>query len=117
MTKLSNTKYAKYIKDRMNAEILEDDTGFIIYSFINKDECFIHEMSVVPAICGQGYGKQLIAELEDISLHSGRKYISAHVQLWDKGAPNTLTAAFKTGFELATANQTYITILKKLGGI
>lgn len=116
MTKLSTSPYAPYIKARLNADILEDDTGFITYT-IAGEECFIQDMAVRQGFCGQGYGKSLIADLEELAKKSGCKFISANVQIWDKGASNTLTAAFKTGFELSTANNQFITIIKKIGGI
>lgn len=116
MSLLKNTLYYQYVKDRLNAEILEDDTGFIVYTIVGE-ECFIQEMAVRKGVCGMGYGKNLIADLEEIAKKAECKFISANVHLWDKGAPNTLTAAFKTGFELSQANNQIITIIKKIGGI
>lgn len=116
MSLLKNTPYYQYVKDRLGADILEDETGFIVYSIAGQ-ECFIQEMAVRKNAAGMGYGKALIAELEEIAKKADCKFISANVQLWDKGAANTLTAAFKTGFELSQANNQIITIIKKIGGL
>lgn len=113
---LKNTVYAQYVKERSNADILEDESGFIVYT-ISNGECFIHEMSVRQVVRGQGYGKSLIADLEKIAKENKCEAITANVHLWDKGAANTLTAAFKTGFELGRAENNTILIIKKLGGL
>lgn len=116
MSLIKNTPYYQYVKDRLGADILEDDTGFIVYTLAG-DECFIQDMAVRKGVAGMGYGKTLIADLEELAKKAGCKFISANVHLWDKGAPNTLTAAFKTGFELQNAQNQIITIIKKIGGL
>lgn len=112
---LKQTLYYNYVKDRLGAEILEDDTGFIVYT-INNGECFIHEMSVREIVRAQGYGKTLISDLEKIAKENNCHDITANIHLWDKNSSNTLIAALKTGFQVGKANNDVLLIFKNLLG-
>ena len=112
---IKDTLYAKYIKDRQDGEILENEFGFITYRIVEK-ECFIMDMCIDTSKRGRGFGKILVYDLERIALEKGCDVISANVHLWDKGASNTMLAALTVGFEIAQANNNVILIIKKLSG-
>lgn len=112
---IKNSLYAKYMKERQNAEILENESGFVVYKFLEK-ECFINEMFVDTNKRSKGVGRALIYELEAIALEKGCDCISANIHLWDKGASNTLMAALSVGFEVSRSEQNILLIAKKIKG-
>lgn len=118
MNRLSDTLYAKYVKERENAEILENEFGFVKYVFLNN-QCHISDMYVVPEKRASGAGHALQKQLEIIALKNGCEILTADIQLNDPGHMNTLAAAGKTGFQVTEAQGRTLFIAKKLihGGI
>lgn len=113
---LKNTLYSDYVKERLGADILEDESGFIVYS-IKENECFIQDMHIRHVVRNQGYGKALVEQLEEIAKNNKCDVITANVHLWDAGCNNTIAAAIKTGFTLGRAENNVILIIKKIGGL
>lgn len=112
---INNTLYAKYIKERLGQEIIENESGFIIYK-LNGNECFIAEMFVDQGIRKSGLGKSLLNELKVLALDNECEYIAAHVHQFDKNAHHTLSAAFKCGFKIHSAQNNVITIILNING-
>lgn len=112
---IKETLYAKYILERQESHILENELGFITYK-INGKECFIVDMYVDVNSRAVGKGKSLVYELESIALESSCEFISANIHLWDKGASNTLLSAINVGFEVIQADKNIISIIKKISG-
>lgn len=111
--KLANTLYSKYMKQRSDASILENGTGFIVYK-INQDECFIIDMYVDDQLQQTGRGKELINALSDLARFEKCKYISANIHLTDKNANKTLVSALHTGFKVVKAELGILVILKEI---
>lgn len=107
MGKISETLYAKYIEDRLNAKVLEDDLGFIIYK-IAGEECFIIDMKA------GGNGRQLVDQLSQIAKNKNCKFISANIHLADDGANKTLISSLMVGFEVVRAEVGILSIVLKL---
>jgi hypothetical protein len=112
---LKDTVWAKYIKEREDLDILEDEFGFITYKF-NTHECFIQDMCVDTSKRSQSHGRGLIDQLVEIAKAHGCTYIGANIFLADKGAMNTLTASMRVGFKIAKANNDVLFIVKDIGG-
>ncbi len=113
MTKISDTHYAKYIRDREGLEILESDDGFIIYK-INPGECFIANMYLDPSSRGSGRCREMIERIGEIALSNECKALTGHIHLFDKNAEITVMAALNCGFNLAMAHNGIIGIKKNL---
>lgn len=111
---LKNTLYAKYIKERDDREILEDEYGFITYKILNQ-ECFIYDMCVDLSSRVGSRGRALIDSLVEIAHAADCSFISANVFLSDKGSSNTLLAAIRVGFKAVKANNDIIFIVKEIG--
>ena len=109
---IQDTLYAEYIKERMDCDVLENETGFITYRIIGQ-ECFIADMYVPARLRTAGKGRSLVGELEEIAKLKGCKFISATIYLKDGGASNTLTAALLVGFRVIAADQGVLTIIKE----
>lgn len=114
MTKISDTLYAKYLKERENVSIIEDENYFIFYK-INGNELFIKDMGVSDSMRGQGIGKGAILRLSMVAKENECGLITANVFKDDPGHMNTLISAFKTGFYILSAHNNIITIAKNLG--
>lgn len=112
---IKNTLYAKYIKERLDHEIIENESGFITYK-INGNECFIADMYVDQDKRKNGIGTDLLTELKCIVIENNAEYITAHVHQFDKAAPNTLAASFKRGFKIHSANNNVITLILNVNG-
>lgn len=110
---LKNTLYAKYIKERLNQDILENENGFITYS-INGEECFIAEMYVDKKKQSAGFGTDLIKLLNEIALEKGCKFITGNIQLFDQGKEQTMISALKCGFYIYSSNNQFITIIREV---
>lgn len=104
---LKATLYYGYVKDRLGADILENECGFLVYK-ISDGECFIVDMYMLDK--GQGHGRSLIDDLKQIASKESCKYISGNIHLADKNQSNTLAAALAVGFKVVLANSTTLTI-------
>ncbi len=110
---LKDSLFAKYIKDRQGLDLLDEGYGFVTYK-ITGDECFISDMAIDKDLKGKGWGRRLLAKLEEIAKKSSCKFISANVHLFDDGASNTLIAALKTGFQVKDAHNKALLIVKNI---
>lgn len=111
--RIANTLYAKYMRQRSDAKVLEDGSGFIVYK-INQDECFIIDMYVDDNVQQTGRGKELINALSDLARFERCKYISANIHLTDKNANKTLISALHAGFKVVKAEVGILIILKEI---
>lgn len=113
MEKLSNTLYAKYVLERENAQILENDVGFIKYVITGK-ECFLADMFIESTKRSTSLCRNMFAELSKIASDARCEVITANIHLNDKGHVKTLQAAFKLGFKIARAQNDILLIIKEL---
>lgn len=113
--KLSETLYAKYIKEREGGFLLENEFGFISYKFVDQ-ECFIMNMYIEQSEQAKGHGRALIAKLNKIAGDADCNVISANVHLWDEHSSETLAAALATGFKVTAANNNVLVIAFKVTG-
>ena len=112
---IRDTLYAKYMKERQNAEILENENGFIVYG-IGGEECFLMEIYIEPSSRGGPTLKRLMDTLSDIAMECGCKSISATIHVVDPHATKTIASAIKIGFEIKVAQNGIIIIAKNLKG-
>jgi GNAT superfamily N-acetyltransferase len=115
MHKLSETLYAKYISEREGLEIFETEHSFVTYK-LSGDECFIKNMCVLPDERAHGRARYLINQLGELAKASNCKFITANIDLKDKGASNTLLAALRIGFKVIQANNDLLFIALGIGG-
>lgn len=110
---IKDTLYAKYIKQRENAEVLETDKGFVVYKFI-EDEIFIKEIFIDESNRQSGVCRELVTKLEDIARINNKKIITGKIFLNDPNCNQTLIAALLIGFKVIRADQDIILILKEI---
>jgi GNAT superfamily N-acetyltransferase len=115
MNMIADTLYAKYISERDGTRVLETQWGFVTYGIEHK-ECFIANMFVDESVRTAGRGRELIGRLTEIALGQGCEYITGTINTKKPGATNTTIAALNVGFEIASADQGVLIIVKKLKG-
>lgn len=65
-------KFAKYIKERKNAELYEDENGFFTYRVLGED-FFIDDIFVLEEKRNNGIGKLYSDKIDNLSKESGCK--------------------------------------------
>lgn len=113
MTFIKDTLYYKYVSEREGCEFLENSVGFIEYK-INGEECFLKNMFIDPSERKTDVVYSMIDGLEKIALENGCKYISANIDLKDKGANRTVRASLKQGFKIERAGNDILLIIKRI---
>lgn len=111
MTRLSNTLFAKYIKERHGQEIIEDESGFIIFE-VAGSEIFIAEMCIEQSVRAQGKGASLVEKLADKFPEC--TVMTGHLWLKKPGFDNVLAASLKNGFKVRGSDGVKLLILKDL---
>lgn len=111
---IKDTLYAKYIKQRDDREMLEDENAFVIYKIVGE-ECFIVDMFVEKDSRGSSKFKSLLDSLSNIASENKCKVISANIHLIDVGATHAFRSALQFGFKLARAENGILLIVKELG--
>lgn len=115
MEKLKSTLYAKYVKERRDGDILETDHSFVTYKIIGN-ECQIIDLYVDNKFRKKGLCNNIIDELSEIARSKGCDHLSGNIYFLDPGHKITLLSAIKLGFEIINANNSVITICKRLEG-
>lgn len=110
---IGETLYAKYIKERAGRDILENESGFIIYR-CHGEECFLVDMCVDHSKRGSRLFGQMMSQLVDIAKAAGCKIITATVYVADSGKEHTLSSVFKLGFKILKAEQGVILVGKEV---
>lgn len=110
---IRDTLFAKYLKERSEVFILENEFGFVTYKFADQ-KCWIYDMYIDTSKQAQGFGRNLIEKLTEKAIAADCALIAANVHLWDKRAAQTLSASFKVGFVPEAAQAGVVTIHLKL---
>jgi len=111
MTNLTGTLYAKYVYERLEASIVENEFGFIVYNSKGED-AFIIEMYIDDSVRSTGKGKALLALFCDRCKQNGIKRITANIFLADKNSSDTLAKSIATGFKVFQAHNGCISVIK-----
>lgn len=112
---ISNTLYAKYIKEREDADIIENDHGFLTYKILNK-EMIIINLYIDQNSRKSGYCRDLVAKLEEKAIAAMCDIMTGNIHIVDPGANITMQAALMLGFKIGSANQNTILIYKNISG-
>jgi hypothetical protein len=116
VNKISETLYAKYIKDRAAEEILESDKGFIIYKLFEK-EIFLKDMFIDESARGTTLCRQMIEILSQMGKEHGCEVLTATIHVNDERASKTMQSAIHVGFKILRAEGGTILIGIDLKGV
>lgn len=110
---ISETLYAKYIKERCGREVFENEHGFITYQ-IKGEECFLADMCIEPSKRGSRIFKDMIDHLTRIAKGSGCKVVTATIYMADAGKEHSISSALKVGFKILRAENGVILLGKEV---
>jgi hypothetical protein len=116
VNKIKDTLYAKYIKARAGEEILENEQGFIVYKFFDK-EIFLKDMFIDESARGTSLCRQMIEILSQMGRDHGCEILTATIHLNDERASNTMHSALHVGFKILRAEGGTILIGIDLKGV
>jgi GNAT superfamily N-acetyltransferase len=103
-------RYANYIKEKCDAELIETDSGFITYS-VNGDTVHVHDAYVDADKRRQGASKDLVGRI--IELEKPKRLTSC-LQLSANNVNETLITQLCFGFRLIGANDKELYLVKEL---
>lgn len=112
---LGQTLYADYIKDREGAEVIDAEHGFVTFK-VENNECLLLNIYVAPQARKTGVAGMLVDAVCVRAEQSECNAVLAQVHFNDKNASDTLMAALKLGFKVLAGNNSFIWIVKSLGG-
>lgn len=112
-SELSKSLYARYISERAHGQIIENDSGFIVYRSDSAD-CYVIEIYVRPECRRSGKGRELFNELESRAISAGCKKITGGIYLEDSQYKSILAAVLHGGFSIKSANGGIIYVEKEL---
>lgn len=104
---------AQYAKEREGRDTLELEGGFATY-VINKAECYIVDIYVLPEWRRSGLAKTLLDAVSKEASTQGCKYILGSVCPSANGATVSLKAMLHYGFELVKAENNMIWFTKEI---
>lgn len=107
------TKYARYIKEKANHELIENDFGFITYE-VGQNSVHIHDLWVDPDYRRQGISRKLVSLVIEEGKKNGCEYLTSCVQLRTRDATKTLKAQIEFGFVVVGANENEIKLAKEI---
>ena len=107
------TKYAKYIKEKANHELIENDVGFITFE-IGVECVHIHDLWVDPDFRIKGHGSELVSKVIEQGKLSGCKYLTSCIHLKSNNITETLKAQLHYGFLVVGGNENEIKLAKEL---
>jgi predicted GNAT superfamily acetyltransferase len=73
--------YGQYIKERENAEIIEDDYGFATYKFIDDTYCYIVDIFVVQEKRKEGKASTYADKVARLARKKGYKFLLGSVSI------------------------------------
>jgi GNAT superfamily N-acetyltransferase len=72
--------YAKFVKETVDWDTLEDSESFVTYQIFEKPSCLkVIEMFVLPEARGKAKWRELMLKIEDEAKSKGCKTISAQI--------------------------------------
>lgn len=113
MHQTSLTKYANYIKEKANIELIEHEHGFASYSLLS-DHVYIHDMYIDKSHRRKGIGSDLLKQIEIIAWAKKIKFVLSAVQINSNGLHDALLAQMLKGFKIVGADHKEIKLAKEI---
>jgi ribosomal protein S18 acetylase RimI-like enzyme len=110
-------KYAKYIKEVGNRDLIESKYGFITYEVCCNSQIgnYIHicDLWIDPDYRGYGHAKDLTMKVIEEAKNMGARHITSSIQI-NGDITETLSKQLAFGFKVATSNEKEIKLIKEL---
>jgi predicted GNAT family acetyltransferase len=92
--------YARYLDERTDDCIIETDTGFVTYRRLNKNQMYIIDIYVVPAVRNHGVAKELGDKVCEIARQVGCNEIIGTVNPSCRGSNDSILVLISYGMEV-----------------
>lgn len=106
--------YGKYLKERSNKEILENETGFATYSFPDNTTVYIEDIYTNPESRISGEASRLADEIIKIAKQKGCTKLIGSVVPSTKGSTDSLKVLLAYGMKLDSSTNNFILFSKEL---
>lgn len=103
--------FGQYIKEREGKEIVEDDTGFATYFYINEG-VYIQDIYVHPDHRHTGAASKLADQIAAIAKAKGNTKMYGSIMPTAKNSTASLKALLAYGFSLESAHNNAIVMVK-----
>lgn len=105
--------YAEYIREREGKEIVEDEKGFVTYTFV-PEGCYVVDIYVKPEFRKQGHAAALTDVVACVAKGKGCSKLIGSVCPQAKGSTDSLKALLAYGFQLDSCAPNLIYLKKEL---
>lgn len=105
--------FGEYIQERENKGIIESETGFATYKFLN-DGVYIEDIYVKPEARKSGEATRLADMICDIAKEKGMTKVFGSVSPSAIGSTASLKVLLAYGFRLDSCTNNFIWLVKEL---
>ena len=105
--------YAQYLKERESKEILEDETGFATYTFV-QDGVYIENIYTHPDYRQSGVASKFADKIAEIAKAKGYKKMYGSVVPTANNSTASLKVLLAYGFRLDSAQPNAIFMIKDI---
>lgn len=109
--------FAKYIKELKNFETIEDEFGFITYSFLEEGRekwCYIEELYVVPEKRKTGKVVELADAVSKIAIENGCTKLLGSIVPSYSNSHRRLEILMSYNFKIHSSQDNLIYLIKEL---
>lgn len=108
------SKYAEYIKEREDKEIIEDSRGFATYQFLDSDKCYIESIYVRPDYRNTNVASEMADKVASIAKAKGCNKLLGSVSPTTKNSTASLKVLLAYGFDLDSSTNNLILFSKDI---
>lgn len=111
--------FGRYIKERNNKDIVEDDDGFATFYFMPDGQCYIEDLYIIPELRGDpgngiGPGARYANKIVEIAKLRGSTKIYGSVVPSLPNATKNIQTLFKYGFTVKSSTPDMIFFEKEI---
>ncbi len=110
----SPSLFAQYLYERSNKAIVEDENGFASYYYIGST-CYIEDLYVKRGMRNKGIASSYADKIAEEAKSKQATQLMGSVNLNTMGATDSMKALLAYGFELQSAGNNMIYLVKSLG--
>ena len=105
--------YAKYIQERDGKHIIEDDRGFVVYSF-RQDAVYVEDIYILPEFRHSGLAREMTDQVAVIAKEKGLKKLLGSVVVGNSHTEYNLIGYIKYGFKVDSCSNNFILLTKEI---
>lgn len=105
--------YSRYITERTGKEIIENEKGFVVYSF-NEDSVYIEDIFIEADFRKQGYAAVLADMVSDRAKAKGIRKMFGSVVPTTKNSTTSVQVLIAYGMKLYSSTNNFILFQKEI---